>query len=230
DRNLIFYDMFEASTTDSIYESSNIENFFSAYDFGNPESLYDAFDSRNLETFFNTFGSGNMEYFLNTFDPNNSETFFEPINDKRDNKAIQHTENPSKLDKWFNSHGLENGFAFMITYSKKDKEDGIPRRRTYKCTKDRLYVSRKEAHVVKDHNSEASNVKERKGVRKCGICNSKGHNARTCPSLAESYISDDSEENNSEDNSEENDPENNSEENNSEAEETNTKRNVGLVI
>ncbi|KAF0400962.1 protein far1-related sequence 11-like [Gigaspora margarita] len=78
-----------------------------------------------------------------------------------------------------------------------------------------------------DYNLEASNVKERKGVRKCGICNSKGHNARTCPSLAEFYISDNSEENNSEDNSEKNDPENNSEENNSEAEETNTKRKYG---
>ncbi|CAG8521462.1 7985_t:CDS:2 [Racocetra fulgida] len=43
-------------------------------------------------------------------------------------------------------------------------------------------------------------------VRKCGICNSKGHNIYTCLSLAESY--------NSEDNSEKNDLEDNSEENN----------------
>ncbi|CAG8843568.1 44132_t:CDS:1, partial [Gigaspora margarita] len=40
-----------------------------------------------------------------------------------------------ELDKWFNSHGLENRFAFTITHSEKNKEDGIPWHRTYKCTK-----------------------------------------------------------------------------------------------
>ncbi|RIB03332.1 hypothetical protein C2G38_2225407 [Gigaspora rosea] len=108
--------MYKASTTDSIYESGNIENFFNAYDFGNPESFCDAFDSSNPETFFNMFEPGNME------------DFFEPINDKRNNEAIQHTKNPQeleKLDKWFNSYRLENGFVFTITHSEKDKEDAI---------------------------------------------------------------------------------------------------------
>ncbi|CAG8764266.1 32403_t:CDS:2, partial [Gigaspora margarita] len=283
------------STTDSIYESGNMGNFFSAYDFGNPESLYNVFDSRNLKTFFNTFGPSNMEYFLNTFDPNNPKTFFEPINDERDNEAIQHTENSSSssLKTYENQDNSEsrypiilnmkNGFAFTITHSEKNKKDGIPWRCTYKCTKGRPYVSRKEAHVVKNrdsghhtigctfyiniyrhkkdnliyiskingqHNHEL--VDDINMIKNCvnGLSSileleqsieklldkesqfvrlneTMGHNARTCPSLAESYISDNSEKNNSENNSEENDPENNSKENNSEAEETNTKCKCG---
>jgi hypothetical protein len=49
--------------------------------------------------------------------------------------------------RWFNNHGLERGFAFTITHSEKDKEDGLPRRRTYSCMKGRRYVPRKEAQI-----------------------------------------------------------------------------------
>ncbi|CAB4479910.1 unnamed protein product [Rhizophagus irregularis] len=52
-----------------------------------------------------------------------------------------------KLDEWLDKHGLEQGFAFTITHSDKDKHDSFPRRRTYACTKGRAYVPRKEAHI-----------------------------------------------------------------------------------
>ncbi|CAB5172146.1 unnamed protein product [Rhizophagus irregularis] len=52
-----------------------------------------------------------------------------------------------KLDKWLDKHGLEQGFAFTITHSDKDKHDSFPRRRTYACTKGRAYVPQKEAHI-----------------------------------------------------------------------------------
>ncbi|CAG8818237.1 4599_t:CDS:2, partial [Gigaspora margarita] len=45
---------------------------------------------------------------------------------------------------WLNNHEIENSFAFTITYSEKDKEDGIPRRCTYRCMK--------EAHVTEGRN------------------------------------------------------------------------------
>ncbi|CAB5359026.1 unnamed protein product [Rhizophagus irregularis] len=45
-----------------------------------------------------------------------------------------------KLDEWLDKHGLEQGFAFTITHSDKDKHNSFPRRRTYACTKGRAYV------------------------------------------------------------------------------------------
>ncbi|PKK61223.1 hypothetical protein RhiirC2_792136 [Rhizophagus irregularis] len=53
----------------------------------------------------------------------------------------------TKLDEWFDNHGLERGFAFTITHSEKDKEDGLPRRRIYSCMRGRRYVPRKEAQI-----------------------------------------------------------------------------------
>ena len=47
--------------------------------------------------------------------------------------------------RWLNNHGLEQGFAFTITHSEKDKDNGLPRRRTYACIKGQKYVPRKEA-------------------------------------------------------------------------------------
>ncbi|CAG8608969.1 1931_t:CDS:2, partial [Cetraspora pellucida] len=35
------------------------------------------------------------------------------------------------LNRWLDNHGVEHGFAFTVTHSEKDKEDRIPRRRTY---------------------------------------------------------------------------------------------------
>ncbi|CAG8519869.1 8953_t:CDS:2 [Racocetra fulgida] len=75
-------------------------------------------------------------------------------------------------------------------------------------------------NINSDYSLEATNVKERKGIKKCRICNSKGHNAYTCPGLAESDNSndndpeDDSEETSlaKSDNSNDDDPEDNSEE------------------
>ncbi|CAG8667194.1 30163_t:CDS:2 [Gigaspora margarita] len=54
--------------------------------------------------------------------------------------------------KELDDHGLEYGFAFMITYSKKDKKDGIPHHYVYTYMKDQKYISRKEAHIVEGHN------------------------------------------------------------------------------
>ncbi|KAF0342340.1 hypothetical protein F8M41_016161 [Gigaspora margarita] len=66
--------------------------------------------------------------------------------------------------------------------------------------------------VDSDHSLEKTkNIKERKSLKRCGICNTKGHNSHTCPNLAESGNSEDNSENNSEDNSE-NNSENDSEE------------------
>ncbi|CAG8741798.1 13805_t:CDS:2, partial [Dentiscutata heterogama] len=70
-----------------------------------------------------------------------------------------------------------------------------------------------------NYKEEGSNVKEKKDIKKYGICNSKGHNARTCSGLAES---DNSEDNSEDDNSEEDD----SEEDNSE--ETSIRRKCGI--
>ena len=54
--------------------------------------------------------------------------------------------------RWLDNHGIEHGFAFTITHSEKDKEDGFPRRRTYTCMKGRAYVPRKNAHTSEDRN------------------------------------------------------------------------------
>ena len=54
--------------------------------------------------------------------------------------------------RWLDNHGLEQGFAFTITHSEKDK-DGLPRRRTYVCTKGRKYVQRKEAQKIDERNT-----------------------------------------------------------------------------
>ncbi|PKB95888.1 hypothetical protein RhiirA5_435839 [Rhizophagus irregularis] len=53
----------------------------------------------------------------------------------------------TKLDEWFNNHGLEQGFTFIITHSEKDKEDSLPRRHTYYCMRGRRYVPQKEAQI-----------------------------------------------------------------------------------
>ncbi|CAB5310046.1 unnamed protein product [Rhizophagus irregularis] len=69
-----------------------------------------------------------------------------------------------KLDKWLDKHGLEQGFAFTITHSDKDKHDSFPRRRTYACTKGRAYVPQKEAHINEErdrgHHSVASHYRK----------------------------------------------------------------------
>ncbi|CAG8584874.1 8742_t:CDS:2 [Diversispora eburnea] len=57
------------------------------------------------------------------------------------------------FDEWLKNYGLEQGFAFTITHSEKDKNDGIPRWHIYACTKGRKYVARKEAHTKDSHNS-----------------------------------------------------------------------------
>ncbi|CAB5383718.1 unnamed protein product [Rhizophagus irregularis] len=49
--------------------------------------------------------------------------------------------------RWFNNHGLEQGFTFIITHSEKDKEDSLPRRHTYYCMRGRRYVPQKEAQI-----------------------------------------------------------------------------------
>ncbi|CAG8825580.1 8949_t:CDS:2, partial [Cetraspora pellucida] len=75
-----------------------------------------------------------------------------------------------------------------------------------------------------NYKGEGSNVKEKKGVKKCGICNSKGHNACTCPGLA---VSNSSEDNSEDDDSEEDNSEGiDSEGNNSE--EISIKRKCGI--
>jgi hypothetical protein len=48
---------------------------------------------------------------------------------------------------------LEQGFAFTITHSEKDKVDGLPRRHIYACSRGRKYVPRKEAHTKENHNA-----------------------------------------------------------------------------
>ncbi|CAG8816336.1 14647_t:CDS:2, partial [Cetraspora pellucida] len=113
----------------------NLETFFddksgntNKYTFNSDDSG-NFFNSDNLEAYLNAFGPGDIEAFLNTFDPS------------------------SPFDKWVDNHGTECGFAFTITHSEKDKEDGIPRCRTYKCMKGRLYISKKEAHVINDRDS-----------------------------------------------------------------------------
>ncbi|RIB17033.1 hypothetical protein C2G38_2188426 [Gigaspora rosea] len=60
--------------------------------------------------------------------------------------------NWADLDRWLDNHGKEYGFAFTITHSEKDKEDGIPRRRKYRRMKERPYVTHKEAHTTKERN------------------------------------------------------------------------------
>ena len=55
--------------------------------------------------------------------------------------------------RWLDNHGLEQGFAFTITHSEKDKEDGLPRRRTYACMKGRKYVPQKEAQKNDERNT-----------------------------------------------------------------------------
>ncbi|CAG8584661.1 6862_t:CDS:2, partial [Racocetra fulgida] len=55
-----------------------------------------------------------------------------------------------ELDQLLKNHGLENGFAVTITHSDNDKDDRLPRRRTYKCIKGRKYISCKKAHVLDD--------------------------------------------------------------------------------
>ncbi|CAB4492900.1 unnamed protein product [Rhizophagus irregularis] len=56
-------------------------------------------------------------------------------------------ENYNSYSGLIDKHGLEQGFAFTITHSDKDKHDSFPRRRTYACTKGQAYVLQKEAHI-----------------------------------------------------------------------------------
>ncbi|RIB27530.1 hypothetical protein C2G38_2160395 [Gigaspora rosea] len=60
--------------------------------------------------------------------------------------------NWKELDEWLQGHGLEYGFAFMITHSEKDKEDGIPHHCVYTRIKGIKYILQKEAHIVKGCN------------------------------------------------------------------------------
>ncbi|CAG8724192.1 1521_t:CDS:2, partial [Rhizophagus irregularis] len=60
--------------------------------------------------------------------------------------------NWKKLDEFLENHGLERGFAFTITHSDKDKEDGFPRRRIYACSKGRSYNQQKNAHTDENRN------------------------------------------------------------------------------
>ena len=55
--------------------------------------------------------------------------------------------------RWLENHGLEQGFAFTITHSNKDRQDGLPRRRIYTCTRGQKYVPRKEAHTKESRNT-----------------------------------------------------------------------------
>ncbi|RGB24467.1 hypothetical protein C1646_676363 [Rhizophagus diaphanus] len=60
--------------------------------------------------------------------------------------------NWKKLDKFLENHGLERGFAFTITHSDKDKEDGFPRHRIYAYSKGRSYNQQKNAHTDENRN------------------------------------------------------------------------------
>src|SRR4051794_24893548 len=55
--------------------------------------------------------------------------------------------------RWLANHELEQGFAFTITHSDKDRQDGLPRRRVYTCTRGRKYVPKKEAHTKENRNT-----------------------------------------------------------------------------
>ncbi|RIB21559.1 hypothetical protein C2G38_2176301 [Gigaspora rosea] len=59
--------------------------------------------------------------------------------------------------RWLDNHEKEYGFAFTITHSEKDKEDGIPQHRKYRCMKGRPYVTHKEAHATKERNRGHNN-------------------------------------------------------------------------
>src|SRR5687768_3603993 len=50
------------------------------------------------------------------------------------------------LLRWLENHGLEQGFAFTITHSDKDKDDGFPRRRIMHTQKVK-YIINKKKHI-----------------------------------------------------------------------------------
>ncbi|CAG8835135.1 45892_t:CDS:2, partial [Gigaspora margarita] len=59
-----------------------------------------------------------------------------------------------EIDEWLKFHRLEQGFAFTITHSDKDKSNNLPRRCIYACTRGQTYTPRKEAHINESYNTE----------------------------------------------------------------------------
>ncbi|CAG8496592.1 547_t:CDS:2, partial [Gigaspora margarita] len=55
------------------------------------------------------------------------------------------------LVEWFNNHGLENEFAFIIIHSEKDKGNRIP-------STSQPYIPQKEAHVINDNDSSHNTI------------------------------------------------------------------------
>ena len=53
---------------------------------------------------------------------------------------------------------MVQGFAITITHSEKDKEDGLPRRRIYACSRGRRHMPKKEAHTKESRNKGYSST------------------------------------------------------------------------
>ncbi|CAG8676325.1 1684_t:CDS:2 [Gigaspora margarita] len=105
---------------------------------------------RNTENFYCTQIKENTQT-MNTLPILDIEKNFFDLNDTEFNNLQDHP-NIIVQQQWLDNHGKEYGFTFTITHSKKDKENGIPRRHKYRCMKGRPYIMHKEAHATKKHN------------------------------------------------------------------------------
>ncbi|CAG8846814.1 23222_t:CDS:2, partial [Gigaspora margarita] len=151
---LELFNMFEVGISENTYEfddlfkSSDLENCFNMYEFDNPEAFFSNILDDNVVTF-------------NTFKSDNSKTSFEQANNERDGEVIEYKENLSNLssNEFINYDKKESELKYPIELEmsfnncEKDKEDGIPRHRTYKCMKGQPYISQKEAHTINDRDS-----------------------------------------------------------------------------
>ncbi|CAG8593018.1 15602_t:CDS:2 [Gigaspora margarita] len=139
---------------------------------------HNTFESDNPVNFLNVLESDDLENLFNMLMPDCPEAYYKQIDNENDFKRIEEMSfnNWVELDKWLDNHGLESGFAFMITHSETNKENKIPwRHQASQSSCNKLNNDLRDNNNSEDSSDSENEANQNK--RKCSICNLKDHNA-----------------------------------------------------
>ncbi|CAG8515157.1 16229_t:CDS:2 [Funneliformis mosseae] len=104
--------------------------------------------SGTSEDTFNLLADDTQSFVLN--EEESLSEFFENNYEKVENIEPLYSIKPDMT--FLKNHRLEQGFAFTITYSDKDKDDGFPQCHIYACSKDQIYNQQKKVHTNENRN------------------------------------------------------------------------------